>query len=439
MANYIGTTSAEQQKMLQKIGLNQLEDLFKEIPEAVKVSHLNLPAGKSEREVRQAMSQLAHKNQVFPTVFRGAGAYRHYIPSVVQQIASKEEFMTAYTPYQPEISQGILQSIFEYQTLICELTGMEAANASVYDGATAAAEAVNMCTDKKRKKVLVAATMHPMTIATIETYYRYRDVEIELIPEVDNQLDIAALKEQLDATVACTIVQQPNYWGALENVEEIISLTHDNQSKAVLSVNPMTNALLKSPGELGADIAVGEAQPLGLPLNFGGAYIGFMATSNKMIRKLPGRIAGQTVDNQGRRAFVLTLQAREQHIRREKSNSNICSNVAHCALTVSIYLSTMGPNGLTKVAQQSYDKAHYFAAELAKIPGIKILSQNFFHEFVTEMPIDDEILLAELAKQNILGGLPTEKGLLWCATEMNTKAEIDLVVAAVDQMISEKV
>ncbi|MCB5950819.1 aminomethyl-transferring glycine dehydrogenase subunit GcvPA [Enterococcus sp. BWT-B8] len=439
MGNYLGTTEKEQQEMLKLLGLNTLDKLFEEIPDKVKISELNLPKGGSEREVKRKMQELAEKNKVFSTIFRGAGAYRHYIPAIVNQIAAKEEFVTAYTPYQAEISQGLLQSIFEYQTMICELTGMDATNASVYDGATAAAEAINMCIEKKRKKALIAATVHPMTLSTIKTYYDSRGIEIVVIPEKDGQVDLNKLEELMDETAACVLVQQPNYFGNLEKVEEIIRVTKEYKAKAVVAVNPLSMAVLKTPGEMGADIAVGEAQPLGLPLNFGGAYIGFIATTNKMMRRLPGRIVGETADVKGKRSFVLTLQAREQHIRREKAASNICSNVAHCALTVSIYLSAVGPEGLKKAAMQCYDKAHYMADKLSALSEVELVNDtDFFHEFVIKIPVEDEKLLQRLEERGILGGLPTERGLLWCVTEMNTKEEIDEVVSIVNELIREE-
>lgn len=439
MGNYLGTTKQQQKEMLQKMNLETADQLFSEVPKEVKIDKLNMPVGQSELAVKRQMAKLAAKNKVFPTIFRGAGAYKHYIPSIVGQISGKEEFLTAYTPYQAEISQGVLQSIFEYQTMICELTGMEASNASVYDGATAAAEAVNMCVEKKRKKALVAATVNPMTLETIQTYYDYRDVEVVVIPEKNGQVDLEKLDELLDSSVACTLVQQPNYLGVLEDVEAITQKTQAQKAKSIVSINPVASSLLQTPGEIGADIAVGEAQSIGLPLNFGGAYIGFIATTTKLMRRLPGRIAGETVDTNGKRAFVLTLQAREQHIRREKAMSNICSNVAHCALTVSIYLTAVGPDGLKKVAKQCYDKAHYMANELTKLSGVELANTSeFFHEFLTKLPVDQTNLLNKLEENGILGGLPTEDGILWCVTEMNTKEEIDEVVSIVAEMIKGK-
>ncbi|ALS03023.1 glycine dehydrogenase [Enterococcus silesiacus] len=434
MGNYLGSTEQQQQEMLKTIGLNTMSDLYQDIPKEMIVENLDIPAGKSEFEVRRILENMGKKNKVFSSIFRGAGAYNHYIPAIVKQIAAKEEFMTSYTPYQPEISQGLLQSIFEYQTMICEITGMDATNASVYDGATAAAEAINMCLEKKRLKVLISETTNPMTIQTALTYFSSRDIEFVMIPEKDGVTDLSVLKETLDDTSACFIVQQPNYYGGIESVEAIAEMVHEAKAKFIMSVNPVASTVLKSAGEVNADIAVGDSQPFGIPLAFGGPYIGFIATKEKMIRKLPGRISGETVDEAGDRAFVLTLQAREQHIRREKAASNICSNQALCALTNAVYMSTMGARGIQEVAEQCYSKAHYLLDRLTQIKGVKRTNDSpFFHEFVTTFPVANEVILAKLEEHDILGGYPTEQGLLWCVTEMNTKEQIDEVVALVKE------
>lgn len=435
LGKYVPATSSEQQEMLKTLGLSSLDDLYVDVPQDLKVTELNIPAKQSELEVRRHLTELADKNTVFSSVFRGAGAYNHYIPSLVKQIAGKEEFMTAYTPYQAEISQGILQSIFEFQTMICELTGMDAANASVYDGASAAGEAVNMVVGRKKNKVLVASTLHPMTIETIKTYAYGSDVEIELIPEVNGRIDQAALTTLLTKEVAGVLVQQPNYYGLMEEATEIGEQVHQNKSQYILSVNPMAAALTKTAREYGADIAIGEGQPLGLPMSFGGPYLGFMATTDKNLRSLPGRIVGETEDVEGNRAYVLTLQAREQHIRREKAKSNICSNQALCALTASIYMTVMGPKGLQDAAYQSYAKAHYLAEQLTEIPGFdRVYPGEFFHEFVTTCPVPAKELTEQLAKHGILGGLELENGLLWCATEMNTKEQMDELIAVIKEV-----
>ncbi|WP_086314069.1 glycine dehydrogenase subunit 1 [Enterococcus sp. 7F3_DIV0205] len=434
MGNYLGSTEQQQQEMLKTIGLKNMSDLYQDIPKEMIVENLDIPTGKSEFEVRHILENMGKKNKVFSSIFRGAGAYNHYIPAIVKQISAKEEFMTSYTPYQPEISQGLLQSIFEYQTMICEITGMDATNASVYDGATAAAEAINMCLEKKRLTVLISETTNPMTIQTALTYFSSRDIEFIMIPEKDGVTDLSVLKEKLDDTSACFIVQQPNYYGGIEPVEAIAEMVHEAKAKFIMSVNPVASTVLKTAGEVNADIAVGDSQPFGIPLAFGGPYIGFIATKEKMIRKLPGRIAGETVDEAGDRAFVLTLQAREQHIRREKAASNICSNQALCALTNAVYMSTMGARGIQEVAEQCYSKAHYLCDQLTQIKEVKRNNDSpFFHEFVTTFPVSNEVVLAKLEEHDILGGYPTEQGLLWCVTEMNTKEQIDEVVALVKE------
>jgi glycine dehydrogenase subunit 1 len=434
MGGYIPTSPEIRREMLSKIGAESIDSLFADIPAEIKLNRpLNIPAGLAEASVRRKMETLAQKNRVYKTVFRGAGAYRHYIPSIVKNVVSKEEFLTAYTPYQPEISQGILQSIFEYQTYVCELTGMDVSNASVYDGASAAAEAVSMCTEPARRRALISAAVNPNVVRTVKTYCTGLGIELEIIPANDGLTDAAALKHMLGADVCCVYIQQPNFYGCIENAQELGELAHGFGSKYIMGFNPIATAILKTPGECGADIAAGEGQPLGIPLSWGGPYLGILACKAAMMRKLPGRIVGETTDSRGNRAFVLTLQAREQHIRREKASSNICSNEALCALTASAYLSAMGPKGLREVAHQCMAKAHYFAARLSEIKGFNLkFKATFFHEFVTECPIDAEIITDALARHGILGGLPLSGGLenriLWCATEQNTKQEIDRVV-----------
>ena len=437
MASYIPSTKEERLEMLKAVGLNDYCDLYKDVPAAMllKDGDLNMPEGMSELEVGKAVRAMADKNVVFPTVLRGAGAYDHYIPSIVKYIPAKEEFLTAYTPYQAEMSQGILQSIFEYQTMICELTGMDASNASTYDGATAAAEAAGMCRDRKRKVTLVSGAAHPDAINTIRTYCYGTGDEMIVVPVKDGKTDMEALKSLLKADVASVYVQHPNFFGQFEDAEAIGEVVHANGSMYILGCNPIALGIMKTPRDLGADIAVGEAQPLGMPLSYGGPYLGYMATTTKNVRKLPGRIIGETVDSKGERAYCLALQAREQHIRREKASSNICSNQALCAFTAGVYMSAMGPNGLAQVAKQSMAKAHYLAAELCKIPGISMKHEGaFFHEFVVEMPKVEEVLAA-LEKAGILGGLPVEGGVLWCATEKVSKADLDKTVAIVKEVL----
>ena len=436
MASYIPSTQEERLEMLKAVGLRDYRDLYQDVPAEMllEVGDLNIPEGKSELEVSRIVSGMAAKNRVFPTVLRGAGAYDHYIPSIVKYIPAKEEFLTAYTPYQAEMSQGILQSIFEYQTDICELTGMDVTNASDYDGATAAAEAVAMCRDRKRRVTLISGAVHPDTINTVRTYCYGTGDELVVVPVKDGKTDLEALKALLKPDVASLYVQQPNFYGLFEDTEAISEAVHGAGALFVLGCNPIALGIMKNAREQGADIAVGEAQPLGMPLSYGGPYLGFMAATTKLMRKLPGRIVGQTVDSRGERAFVLSLQAREQHIRREKASSNICSNQALCALTAGLYLAAMGPRGLAEAAKQSMSKAHYLARELCKVPGVEMVYDGeYFHEFVTTLPRADEVLKA-LENADILGGLPIPGGVLWCATEKVSKADLDKTVAIVKEV-----
>ena len=438
MGSYVPNTPAERQEMLEALGLSSFRDLFAVVPEEMYLEDgaLNIPQGMSELEVIRKVSEMAGKNRIFSTVLRGAGAYDHYIPSIVKYIPAKEEFLTAYTPYQAEMSQGILQSIFEYQTMICELTGMDVSNASVYDGATAAAEAAAMCRDRKRRVTLISGAAHPDTIQTVKTYCYGTGDELRIVPVKDGKTDMAALKEMLTADVASFYVQQPNFFGMIEDAKEIGDLVHEAGAMYVMGCNPIALGVLKTPRECGADVAVGEGQPLGMPLSFGGPYLGFMTTTQKHMRKLPGRIVGETVDSKGDRAYVLSLQAREQHIRREKASSNICSNQALCALTAGVYMATMGAEGIAEAAKQSMSKAHYLAKELCAIEGVSLKNNGeFFHEFVTVMPKAEEVLTA-LEKADILGGLPVEGGILWCATEKVSKAQLDKAVAIVKEVLA---
>ena len=438
MGGYVPNTKEQGQDKLKAIGLFSMEDLFVDIPQEVRLKgELEIPQGKSELEVKREMEDLAGKNRVFRTIFRGAGAYRHYIPAAVTSIISKENFLTAYTPYQAEVSQGILQSIFEYQTMICDLTGMDASNASVYDGASAAAEGVAMCRERKRAKALISGATSPYVIQTIQTYCHGNGMEMEVLPEKDGKTDWEKLKARLDSGTACVYIQHPNFYGNLEDAKEIGELTHEAGAKFVMGVNPISLGMLKTPAEYGADVAVGEGQPLGLPLAFGGPYIGFMACTDKMMRKLPGRIVGQTKDRNGKTGYVLTLQAREQHIRREKASSNICSNQALCALAVTVYLSSMGNEGLREAALQSASKAHYLSKELETIGYHTENQGTFFHEFVTTSKVSAKETLDALEAQGILGGYPLdEHRILWCCTEVNTKEEMDDVIRILKEVQS---
>ena len=439
MSIYVPNTDREQQEMLEACGFQSFDDLYALIPDELKRKEaLDIPEGKPEMEVRQLLQEMAGKNRVYASVFRGAGAYRHFIPAIVGSVTGKEEFRTAYTPYQAEISQGLLQSIFEYQTDICELTGLAASNAGVYDGATAAAEACEMCRDRKRSKALVSASVDPKILSVVRTYAFGRDAEVVLIPERDGVTDLDALQGMLDDATACVLIQQPNYYGCEENAARTAEIAHSAGAKLIMSCNPISLAVMKTPGECGADIAVGEGQPLGMPLQFGGPYLGFMAADEKMTRRLPGRIVGETTDMNGERCYVLTMQAREQHIRREKAGSNICSNEALCALTAAVYLAAMGPEGLRSVALSCHANAHYLRNALSQAGLRPLHDRPFFHEFVTQADRAELVpeILQALDREGILGGLDLGEGrMLWCATEMNRRASMDKAAQIVKEVL----
>ena len=438
MGSYVPSTGAQREEMLRTVGVSSTRELFRDVPQEMLLTEpLHIPDGMSELEVSRVMTAMASANRVYGTVLRGAGAYDHYIPSIVKYIPAKEEFLTAYTPYQAEMSQGLLQSIFEYQTMICELTGMDVSNASVYDGATAAAEAAAMCRDRKRRVTLISGAAHPDTINTVRTYCYGTGDELRIVPVKDGKTDPDALREMLTPDVASFYVQQPNFFGLFEDAETLGALTHEAGALYVMGCNPIALAIMKTPRDCGADVAVGEGQPLGLPMGCGGPYLGYMATTDKLTRKLPGRIVGETTDAEGRRAYVLSLQAREQHIRREKASSNICSNEALCALTAGLYMSVMGPDGMAQAAEQSMAKAHYLAKELCAVDGVELVyTGDFFHEFVTRLP-ERENVLAALAQADILGGLSLGgDGILWCATEKVSKEQLDKAVSVVKEVLA---
>ncbi|MGI6065386.1 MAG: aminomethyl-transferring glycine dehydrogenase subunit GcvPA [Bacillota bacterium] len=440
MSQYISNTRTQQETMLQEMGLQSMEDLFADIPKEVRLKgNLNLPDPLSEPELVSYMRRLAEKNDNVNefSCFLGAGAYDHFIPSAIDHLISRQEFYTAYTPYQPEISQGTLQSIFEYQTMICELTGMDVANASMYDGASALAEAALMaCTAVKRNKVLVARTVHPESREVINTYCKFKGIEVVEFGFRDGQVDLEDLEARMSSDTAAVIVQNPNFFGIIELLKEAGEIAHRNKALLIACVDPISLALLKSPGEAGADIVVGEGQSLGNPLNYGGPYLGFFATGKKLMRKMPGRIVGETVDNLGRRGYVLTLQTREQHIRREKATSNICSNQALCALAATIYLTLLGKEGLKEAAELSLQKAHYTYERLIKTGKFtSVFNAPFFKEFVVKSRIPVAQLNKKLFESKIIGGYDLAKsypeipgGWLIAVTEKRTKEEIDILV-----------
>ncbi len=439
MGDFIVNTAREQKEMCQAIGVETPSDLFNGLPEDVRLTApLNIPEGKSEAEVLSLIEDMAEQNKVFRTCFRGAGAYRHYIPAIVKNVTAKDEFKTAYTPYQPEMSQGILQSIFEYQTMICEMTGMDVSNASLYDGASAAAEAVMMCRDRKRKTIYVSETVNPRMREVIMTYATAAGAKVETVPACsDNTTDLEKLESLLaeDKEAACFLLQEPNYFGHLEEPQIAEKIVHEAGAKFIMACDPISLAVLKSPGEYGADAAVGEGQPLGLPLGAGGPYIGFLAAKQDMMRKLPGRIVGETTDHDGNRAYVLTLQAREQHIRREKASSNVCSNEALCALTASVYMAAMGADGMAQVAQMSAGAAHALRDALVEAGMEDVTGGEFFNEFITASKVPAEKIEQACMEKGILSGLPLDENrMLWCATEVNTPEEVAKVATIVKEL-----
>lgn len=437
MSGYVPNTDADRSEMLAGLGLNTIEELFSDIPESVRLKReLELPKAMSEMELMQYMKRLGaeNRNTGDNVCFLGAGAYDHYIPSVVGHIISREEFYTSYTPYQPEISQGMLQAIFEYQTMICELTGMEVSNASLYDGATALAEAASMALRATgRGRTLVSAAVHPEYREVLRTYARFNGSVYKEIGLKDGKTDLEELQAGLDGDTAAVILQSPNFFGLIEDMKEVPELAHKNGSLAIACVDPVSLGILKSPGEYGFDIAVGDGQPLGNPLSFGGPYLGFLAASGALVRRVPGRIVGQTVDSKGQRGFVLTLQAREQHIRREKAVSNICSNQSLNALAAAAYLTVMGREGLNKVADLCLQKSHYACEKLIATGRFtKAFKGGFFKEFVLRSSEPVAGLNARLLQNNIIGGLELgryypEMQDCWlvAVTEKRTRNEID--------------
>jgi glycine dehydrogenase subunit 1 len=436
---YFPHTDADREAMLRTIGVERLEDLFKDIPPKNRFPDLDLPPALTEMEVLAEMQDLAWANDTAREMvcFLGAGAYNHYVPAAVDSILRRGEFYTAYTPYQPEISQGTLQAIFEYQSMIAGLTGMDVSNASHYDGATAVAEAVNMAYHTfrgKRPRVVLAPGVHPHYRETVRTYTRGSDVTlVGDEPGSDLSAGPEALESLLDDKTALVVVQYPDFFGRIYDFTSLANAVHEAGALLAVSANPLSLGLLKPPGEFGADIVTGEGQPLGIPLSYGGPYLGVFATREQYVRKMAGRLAGETVDNRGQRAYVLTLTAREQHIRREKATSNICTNQGLMMLASTVYLSLLGRHGLRQVAELCYHKAHYGAKSIAGLPGYKLWSSApFFNEFVIRCPGPIEDINEHLMEHNILGGYDLgrdypelENHMLIAVTEMNSKDDID--------------
>lgn len=446
MYPYIALTENDEREMLETIGVSSINDLFKDIPDEVSLNgELKLPKAKSELEVSTYLSSLAKLNKTISSMpsFLGAGAYDHYIPSVVKAITSRSEFYTSYTPYQPEVSQGTLQYIFEFQTLISRLTGMDIANASLYDNGYSMAEAAIMVAkSNKRDKILVSKTVSPHGRDVIKTYCGAQNIEYVEVEMNNGVTCMDSLKEKLDDTVGGLIVQSPNFFGAIEDVKTMTEMAHaQKKCSMVLSTDPLSLAILKKPSEYGVDVVVGDAQCFGIPVQFGGPYLGFMATNKSFIRKIPGRIVGQTEDKNGKRSWVLTLSAREQHIRREKATSNICSNQGLNVLAATVYMSVMGKKGVREVAEQATKKAHYCFKELTKSGKFKALNDApFFKEFavVTDKPVAE--LNKKLRENGILGGFEAARFyegignvVIIAVTEKRTKEEIDKFVKIMEE------
>jgi glycine dehydrogenase subunit 1 len=448
---YIPHSPLERDEMLATIGVKSLEDLFKDVPAKHRFPLLDLPPALTEMEVAAELQGLADANDSTRDLvsFLGAGAYNHYIPSVVDHILRRGEFYTAYTPYQPEVSQGTLQAIFEYQSLMASLTGMEVSNASHYDGATAVAEAVNMVYAifrGKRTRVVISPTVHPEYRATLRTYVQGMGLELAGDdPTSDLEASPEALESLVDDNTALVIVQYPDFFGRIYEYTSLIEFAHQKGALVCVAVNPIAMAMLKTPGEMGADIVVGEGQPLGIPLSYGGPYLGFFTTRKQYVHKMAGRLVGETVDSRGQRAYVLTLTAREQHIKRERATSNICTNQGLMALASAVYLSVLGQTGLRQVAELSYHKAHYAAQELSKIKGFGLCFMDpFFHEFSLCCPKPVSELNEHLLEHGILGGYdlgqdyPALKDhMLIAVTEMNTKEEIDALVEVLKEAVND--
>ena len=441
MYKFFPHTDEDLKAMLEKVGVNSVDDLYADIPEAIRFRReYNLPEALSEVEIRRLFDTMANYAVGGPlTVFAGAGVYDHYAPSVIQNIIQRSEFLTSYTPYQAEISQGTLHYIFEYQSMMAELTGMDISNASMYDGATATAEAVMMAfaNAKKADTVLVSATLDPKVRRVIDTYAKYHGIKIETIAEQDGVTSKTDLEARLQqGRIAGVVVQAPNYYGIMEDFTGFADAIHEQKALFIINSIAADLAVLKTPAEWGADIAVGDGQSLGIPMSFGGPVVGYMCCTEKLIRKMPGRIVGLTKDNRNQRAFVLTLQAREQHIRRQKATSNICSNQSLMALYVTIYLSVMGRRGLREACELSYGGAHYLCEQLEQTGYFKLkYQQPFFNEFCVVYDGDIDVLLAECADAGFMAGIKIDDHTLMLAvTEQRTKEDIDELVDTIKQI-----
>ena len=441
---YVPHTPEDTRAMLGAIGAGSVEELFAEIPLALRPKSFDLPGGLSEMATRQRIEDLAARNSNGMVSFLGAGFYDHYVPSAVDALISRGEFYTAYTPYQPEASQGTLQAIFEYQTAVARLMGMECANASVYDGGTALYEAMMMAVRQtKRVKVVVSETVSPIYRILLDTYTRNLKLTLVTVPHTKGATDFAAMQAALDDATACVVVQNPNFFGCVEDATALFAAAKAKGALAIVSAYPVLQSVLKTPSAMGADIAVAEGQSLGLPLSFGGPYLGVMTSTKPLVRQMPGRIVGRTQDAQGRTGYVLTLQAREQHIRRQKATSNICSNQALCALRSLIHLSLLGEEGLARTARVSMENARYAAQKLTAIKGVELLSDKpFGNEFAITLPRSAQDVCLSLIEKGFVPGFPLgryyqgmDNALLVCCTEKNSRRDIDILAAWMEDAI----
>jgi glycine dehydrogenase subunit 1 len=446
---YLPMTDTDRKEMMQEIGIKSVDELFSDIPEKVRFNgELKIEKELNEVELSRYMMGLANKNanSLEYSSFLGAGAYEHYIPSVVDHVISRSEFYTAYTPYQPEISQGELQAIFEFQTMICELTGMDVANASMYDGPTALAEAAAMAFGVgKANKVVVSKAVHPEARSILHTYAKGLGIEVVELEVVQGVTDLTALENAVDDNTAAVIVQHPNFFGNLEDLAKVEQLTHAQKALMIVSSNPVALGTLQPPGAFGADVVVGDAQPFGIPTSYGGPHCGYFAVSTKLMRKIPGRIIGQTTDDNGKRGFVLTLQAREQHIRREKATSNICSNQALLAIAASVAMTALGKKGVQEMALLNIQKAHYAKKQLGSIKGIEMaFDQPFFNEFAIKLKKPVKEVNQKLLAKGIIGGYELgldypelDQVMLVAVTEIKSKNEIDQFAQALEGILND--
>jgi len=438
---FIANTPEQQKEMLRAMGLT-MKDLFAEIPAGLMREKFNLPRPMTEQQVRNHLAELADRNSIHLTCFLGGGFYDHFIPAAVYSVVSRSEFYTAYTPYQPEVSQGTLQAVYEYQSAICRLTDMQASNASLYDGGTAMYEAMMMALRiTGRNKVIIDDSVNPIYRVMIHSYTRNLSIELVETHCEDGHANRQQILAKLDDKTAAILVQNPNFFGCIDDFTDLAEAAHAKGALLAVSCYPISLGILNTPGAMGADIVTGEGQSLGMPMSFGGPYLGFMATKMDYVRKMPGRIVGETVDRDDKRAFVLTLQAREQHIRRDKATSNICSNEALCALTAFVYLSLMGKEGLRETAQLCADKASYAYDRLTAIPGVKahFKTKWFFNEFVVDLPCDASDVVAKLISRGLAAGFPLsryyrgmENSLLICVTEKRSKEQIGRLAEALE-------